>query len=706
MVIVESPAKARTIGNFLGKDYKVHASVGHVRDLLRSQLSVDTEDNFRPRYRVPNEKRQVVKDLKAAASKSEAVFLATDPDREGEAIAWHLLEAAEIDPDRARRVVFHEITREAIEKAFQDTRTIDMNLVDAQQARRILDRLVGYNLSPLLWTKVRGRLSAGRVQSVALRMVVDRENEIRAFEAREYWTIDAELLRLEHPPAFRARLQRIDGEKAQLESEGAVTPIIDDMRTAEYRVSGLQRGSRVRKPSAPFITSTLQQDASRRLGFSARRTMALAQQLYEGIEIGESGAVGLITYMRSDSTHVAAQAVNEARRFIGDVYGSRFLPGKAPSYRTRARSAQEAHEAIRPTSVMRTPEATREFLRSEQQKLYELIWRRFVASQMSPAKYDTLRVEVEGKSEAHVYGLRLSASSLVFEGFLKVYADPKRDRDQKEGEDGVALLDRLPDVEEGANLVLIDLHPEQHFTQPPARYSEASLVRALEEHGIGRPSTYAPILGTLQQRGYVERVRRRLIPTEIGEVVNGLLVEHFPNIVDIGFTARMEDQLDEIARGRQNWVDVVRTFYEPFADQVERAVEFMPEVKTEPELLDRVCPEDGGQLLVRHGRFGKFVGCSNFPTCRYTEPWLEKIGVSCPLDGGDLVQRRTRKGRIFYGCANYPQCEFTSWKRPLSVPCRNCGGMLVRDGAQHGSCRDCGERFTLKELGIQESDLA
>jgi DNA topoisomerase-1 len=706
MVIVESPAKARTIGNFLGKGFKVHASIGHVRDLLRSQLSVDTDDNFKPRYRVPNEKRQVVKDLKAAASVSEAVFIATDPDREGEAIAWHLLEAAEIEPERAKRVVFHEITRDAIDKAFEDTRTIDMNLVDAQQARRILDRLVGYNLSPLLWTKVRGRLSAGRVQSVALRMIVDRENEIRAFEAQEYWTIDAELMRPQHPPAFRAKLRSIDDEKAQLESESAVEPIIDDMRRAEYKVSGQRRSSRTRKPQAPFITSTLQQAASRRLGYSARRTMALAQQLYEGIEISDSGAVGLITYMRSDSTHVAAQAVNEARRFIGDVYGGNFLPEQAPTYRTRARSAQEAHEAIRPTSVMRTPEATREFLKPEQQKLYAMIWQRFVASQMNPAKYNTLRVDVVGETEGHTYGLRLSASSLKFEGFLKVYADHKKERNRKEDESDVALMDRLPELEEGARLELVELHPEQHFTQPPARYSEATLVRALEEHGIGRPSTYAPILGTLQQRGYVVRERRRLSPTEIGEVVNGLLVEHFPNIVDMGFTARMEGQLDDIARGQQNWVEVVRAFYDPFADQIERAVEHMPEVKTEPEALDRLCPEDGGQLLIRHGRFGRFVGCSNFPACRYTEPWLEKIGVTCPLDGGDLVQRRTRKGRTFYGCANYPKCEFTSWKRPLGVACKACGGMIVREGSQHASCKDCGERFSLEDLEIQVSDLA
>lgn len=706
MVIVESPAKARTIGNFLGAGYKVHASVGHVRDLLRSQLSVDTEDNFKPRYRVPNEKRQVVKELKAAANKAEAVYLATDPDREGEAIAWHLLEAADIEPERAQRVVFHEITRDAIDRAFGDTRSINMDLVDAQQARRILDRLVGYNLSPLLWSKVRGRLSAGRVQSVALRMIVDRENEIRAFEAQEYWTVDAELIQADNPPSFLARLRRIDEEKVELGSEAEVLPIAEDMRRAEYQVAGVRRGKRSRKPAAPFITSTLQQAASRRLSFSARRTMAIAQQLYEGIELESGESVGLITYMRSDSTHVASAAVEEARQFIDRTYGRAYLPESPPTYRTKARGAQEAHEAIRPTSIVRTPEQMKDLLRPEQLKLYSLIWQRFTASQMPPAEYDTLRVEVSGESAAHKYSLRLSASSLKFDGFLKVYPEHKREKNRKEENNDVAIMDRLPVLNEGDRLDLIDLFPEQHFTQPPARYSEATLVRALEEHGIGRPSTYAPIMGTLQQRGYVERVKRRLIPTEIGEIVNGLLVEHFPNIVDIGFTARMEDRLDEIANGDEAWVNVVQAFYEPFSTQLERAVEFMPEMKSEPETLDRLCPEDGGQLLIRHGRFGRFVGCSNFPSCRYTEPWLEKIGVVCPLDSGDLVQRRTRKGRIFYGCANYPKCEFTSWKRPLPVACPSCEGMLVRDGAHDGMCQTCGERFSFEALEISEGDLA
>ncbi len=705
MVIVESPAKARTISNFLGKGYQVKASIGHVRDLLRSKLSVDTEDNFKPRYRVPNEKRPVVKELKSAAQKAEAVYLATDPDREGEAIAWHLLEAAEIEPEQARRVVFHEITRDAVEKAFKETRSIDMNLVDAQQARRILDRLVGYNLSPLLWTKVRGRLSAGRVQSVALRLIVDRENQIRAFVPQEYWTIEAELLSPETPPTFRAQLRRADGEKISLESEDQVMPVVADMRKADYSVVDLHKGTRTRKPAAPFITSSLQQAASRRLGFSARRTMIVAQQLYEGIELGEGEAVGMITYMRTDSTHISAQALADVRALIRNAYGEAYLPSEPVKHQTRARGAQEAHEAIRPTSAMRSPQDAKAYLSAEQHKLYELIWMRFVASQMNPAVYDTLRVDIEGLTEIHRYGLRFSASSLRFEGFLKVYKDRKRENGSQD-EDRVTMMEHLPELEKGQRLELIDIHPEQHFTQPPTRYSEASLVRTLEENGIGRPSTYAPIMGTLQQRGYVERVRRRLIPTEIGETVNDLIVEHFPEIVDIGFTARMETELDDIARGQQEWVEVVRAFYEPFAVQVERAKESMPEVKAEPEVLDRLCPEDGGQLIIRHGRFGKFVGCSNFPACRYTEPWLEKIGVRCPLDGGELVERRTRKGRVFYGCANYPECDFTSWKKPLPNACPGCGGLLVRDGPQEAVCMDCKLRYAIEALESKTEDLA
>lgn len=704
LVIVESPAKARTVGRFLGDDYRVKASIGHVRDLLKSKLSVDVENDFEPRYRVPNEKRDVVKELKSEVERAEEIFLATDPDREGEAIAWHLMEAADIEPERARRVVFHEITEPAIDHAFGHYRGIDMNLVDAQQARRILDRLVGYNLSPLLWSKVRSRLSAGRVQSVALRLIVEREQEIRDFVPDEYWSLDGEFRHPEKPPAFRTLLVRIDEEKPEIGSEEEVREIEADLRRADYKVSLVKWGTRRRNPSAPFTTSTLQQDASRRLNFSARRTMAVAQQLYEGLEGDGAEGGGLITYMRTDSTQVSKGAQKAARAEIGRRFGDEFIPDKAPTYRTKSKTAQEAHEAIRPTDPGRHPETVKSYLSKSQYRLYELIWQRFVASQMNPAVYDTLRMEVGGDSEAHGYVFRVSASSLRFPGFLAAYGDQDEEGDEDEGK--VALIDQLPELEEGDPVDLIETYPEQHFTQPPARFSEASLVSALEEHGIGRPSTYAPIITTLQQRGYVHRDGRRLHPTEIGETVNGLLVEHFPNIVDLGFTARMEEELDEIAGGDREWVEVVRDFYEPFSERLEAAAENMPELKPEPEYLDRTCPECGGQLMIRHGRFGKFIGCSNFPDCRHTEPWLEKIGVRCPEDGGDLVERRTRKGRVFYGCANYPDCEFTSWKRPLPEPCPNCGGMLVAEAKGRAKCTVCEREYDREDLEEREADVA
>jgi DNA topoisomerase I len=694
LVIVESPTKAKTVGRFLGKEYTVRASVGHVRDLLRSQLSVDVEKDFEPKYRVPNEKRQIVKALKAEAERAEQLFLATDLDREGEAIAWHLLQAMEVEPSQAKRVVFHEITRPAIEQAFKHPRKIDAHLVDAQQARRILDRLVGYSLSPLLWSKVRSRLSAGRVQSAALRLVVDRERAIEGFQAREYWTVDASLLHPSKPPAFWARLTRLDGVEPGLGDEVSAQDALAGLRRSEFVVAKAASGSRSRRPLPPFTTSTLQQDASRRLGYTARRTMALAQQLYEGIDIGQEGSVGLITYMRTDSTHVATDAQHEARKAIEARFGPRYIPPAPPVYRTRTRGAQEAHEAIRPTDPARDPDGVRANLTTEQYKLYSLIWKRFLASQMAPAEYDTRAIDVKGRGERHSYELKASASALRFPGFLDIYEDrPSEGGDNGEEEPQETLLAQLPDLERGDHLELKDLKSEQHFTQPPPRFSEASLVKALEENGIGRPSTYAPILSTLQERGYVQREAKRLYPTEIGATVNDLLVEHFPNIVDLGFTARMEGELDDVASGSRRWTEVVREFYTPFAAQVKQAALDMPEVKTEPEVLERACPRCGKPLVVRYGRYGKFIGCSDFPTCRHTEPWLEKIGVACPKDGGEVIERRTRKGRTFYGCENYPACDFTSWKRPLPGECSNCGGLLVVENRTHAVCIACGSRY-------------
>ena len=701
LVVVESPAKARTVGRFLGKGYTVKASVGHVRDLLRSKLSVDVENNFEPQYRVPNEKRPVVKELKALAEKSEEIYLATDLDREGEAIAWHLMESAEIDPERTKRVVFHEITRPAIEEAFAHPRGINMDLVDAQQGRRILDRLVGYSISPLLWRKVRGRLSAGRVQSVALRLIVEREREIETFVSEEYWSIKAELKGEESKDSFIAKLRRIDGKKVELKQEADVKPILVDMEQANYQISKLKKGERRRQPSAPFTTSTLQQSASRRLGFSARKTMRIAQQLYEGIDVSGRGATGLITYMRTDSTHVSELAQKEAKDYILTQHGEKFLPAKTREYKTKAKGAQEAHEAIRPTSVLRTPKTIKEHLSRDQYRLYTLIWQRFVASQMASAVYDTISVEVKAKSNSHKYLLRASGSTIRFPGFLVVLADRKTKKGEKQDENGDTPIPS--DLMDRQILDLIRLIPTQHFTQPPSRYSEASLVKTLEENGIGRPSTYAPTLSTLQTRGYIVRDGRRLFPTETGLIVNDLVTEYFPNIVDVGFTANMEEQLDQVASGNQSWVEIVTEFYGPFAQQVEHANEAMPEMKSEPEPVGRDCPECGQALIIRWGRHGKFIGCSSFPTCRYTEPWLEKIGVVCPQCDGDLVERKTRKNRTFYGCVNYPECDFTSWKKPLFTPCPNCQGLLVVSNKQYAACIKCDEQFPLEMVSHEES---
>jgi len=699
LVIVESPAKARTVGRFLGKGYTVKASVGHVRDLLRSQLSVDVENGFTPKYRVPNEKKQVVKELKGLAKDAMEIYLATDPDREGEAIAWHLMQAAEIEPKLTQRVVFHEITEPAVAEAFANPRQINMDLVDAQQARRILDRLVGYSISPLLWRKVRNRLTAGRVQSVAVRLVVEREREIQAFIPEEYWSIEAEFRPEGSKDTFITKLARVDSEEPVLDSEAVVKPILEDMEKASYAVSKVKRGERRRTPPAPFTTSTLQQDASHRLNYNARRTMALAQQLYEGIDIGEGGSVGLITYMRTDSTNVAETAQTEARQFIKERYGEGFLPAEAPRYKTKSLGAQEAHEAVRPTSTLRQPESIKEYLERDQFRLYQLIWQRFVASQMTAAVFDTLSVDVTGQTSTHEYLLRASGSTVKFLGFLVVYEEVK-DEDQVSDETEEA---RIPaDIAEGQAQRLLRLIPEQHFTQPPPRYSEATLVRALEEYGIGRPSTYAPILGTIQARGYVVRENKRLTPTETGIMVNDLILEHFPDIVDYGFTAHMEGDLDRIATGEQNWVETISEFYTPFSKQVARAEAEMPEMNTGPELIGRACPECGHELMIRWGRYGKFISCSNFPACRHTEPWLEKIGVHCPKDGGEIVERKTRKGRPFYGCMNYPTCDFTSWKQPLPTPCPVCGGLLVIANKNFAQCINCEEQVSLDKVSVEE----
>jgi len=697
LVIVESPAKARTVGRFLGKGYTVRASVGHVRDLLRSQLSVDVENNFLPKYRVPNEKKAIVKELKQLAKEHAEIFLATDPDREGEAISWHLLEAAAIDPKLAKRVVFHEITEGAINEAFSNPRNIDMDLVNAQQARRILDRLVGYSISPILWEKVRSRLTAGRVQSVALRLIVEREQEIDAFNPVEYWSIQAELQPENQKQTFIAKLIKVDNGDPQLGKEENVKPILTDMEKSPYIVTKVKRGERRRKPLAPFITSTLQQDASRKLGFTAKRTMGLAQGLYEGQEVGEGGTTGLITYMRTDSTNISEIARIEVRNYISSHYGNDFLPEKPPEYTKKVAGAQEAHEAIRPTTVSRNPEMVKPYLDPGMFKLYQLIWQRFVASQMASAVFDTLSVDVTGNGTEHSYILRASGSSVKFPGFRTVYEEARNEDKKTEEEDELNV--RIPaSIAEGQNQSLVRLIPEQHFTQPPPRFSEASLVAVLEENGIGRPSTYAPIISTIQQRGYVERVDKRLFPTETGILVNDLMMQYFPEIVDLGFTVRMEQDLDKISEGKEDWVKVMAAFYQPFSITVAKAQAEMPVTKTGPEPIGRACPDCGKDLVIRYGRYGKFISCSGFPECRHTEPWLQKIGVDCPKDHGEIVERKTRKGRTFFGCANYPICDFTSWKRPVAKPCPKCTGMLVIANKREVQCLNCEESFLIEEL--------
>ncbi len=723
LVVVESPAKARTVGRFLGAGYAVVASVGHIRDLPANRMGVDIEGDFEPRYVVPAKKKEIVRELKQEAKKASAVYLATDPDREGEAISWHLTHALGRAIARlpVHRVEFHEITRPAVEHAFAHPRDIDMPRVDAQQARRILDRLVGYSLSPLLREKMeRKRLSAGRVQSVALRLVVEREREITAFVPVEYWSLEAELARQEGKPekpfnsaqgkrrSFIAKLHRLRGEKADLKNEADTTALVEALETATWIVTRVRRGTRRRRPSPPYTTSTLQQEASRRLGFTARRTMAVAQQLYQGLSLGGEGEVGLITYMRTDSVNVAAAAQQQARKYIGDRFGKGFLPPKPPFYKTKAKGAQEAHEAIRPTSVWREPGKVKKHLNRAQYRLYNLIWQRFVASQMAPAVFDTLSVDIAAVPQALLEGgqvpeaqlrkpdylFRATGSRVRFQGFLAVYQEAP-DEDASPG--GTAEV--LPALEDKDVLDLLRLLPEQHFTQPPPRYTEATLIRTLEELGIGRPSTYAPTMTTLQARHYVERIKRRLHPTDLGFTVTDLLVAHFPDVMDVGFTARMEEELDRIAAGDVGWRPMIRDFFTGFHQTLERARVEMPVIPRPPdEPTGELCPECGGELLFKMGRYGRFVGCSNYPSCRFTKP-IPVPGVVCPQCGGEIYERRARRGRrIFYGCANYPECDFTAWNRPIPQPCPACGGLLTDGGKGVAKCLACQEQTPLSSL--------
>ena len=697
-VIVESNTKARTIERILGKGYKVEPSVGHVRDLLKSRMAVDPDNDFEPEYRVPNDKRPIVKELKKIASRASEVYLATDLDREGEAIAWHLAEVLEVEKDRLRRVTFHEITRSAIKKAFEKPRSINMKLVNAQETRRILDRLVGFSLSELLWKKVAGRLSAGRVQSVAVRLIVERQRSIDAHVAKEHWGVKAQLLKELNKTDgkyFEASLRKVNGDSVGIDkdfhiaNESQVKPILSDLEKSRWKVQTVRRGERRRKPYAPFRTSTMQQEASRKLNFPVGKTMAIAQQLYQGEEGMDEG--GLITYMRTDSVQVSPQSQQQARKFIGENYGEEYLPDSPPRY-SKGKSSQEAHEAIRPTSILRTPESVKDNLSTDQYKLYRLIWVRFLSSQMSQAIFDTLRVDILATGEKGVYEFRATGDKVRFDGFLKIY-EPSADKGKSEVE-----VQEIPGLVDDEKLFLHCLIPEQKFTKPPALFTEATLVKALEEHGIGRPSTYAPTLSTIVRRGYVIKDKRRLSPTDIGITVNDLLVEFFSDVLDVEFTASMEGKLDYIAQGVSNRVPVLSQFWVPFEKDLERAHQDMPTIDKTPELAGRNCPKCGEALLIRNGRFGKFIGCSGFPECRHTEQILQKLGVDCPDCSNDLVQRRTRKGRVFYGCVSYPECEWTSWVRPVTEMCPVCRGILFEKGKSLVKCEKCEKEWSKEDI--------
>ncbi|MDI3269209.1 MAG: type I DNA topoisomerase [Bacillota bacterium] len=669
LVIVESPAKARTIEKFFQRRVKVVASMGHIRDLPKSQLGVDVKKGFQPRYITIRGKGPLVKKLKEEAKKAGKVYLATDPDREGEAISWHLTQVLDLAPDEPLRLTFHEITKPALEKAMAHPRPIDMHLVDAQQARRILDRLVGYELSPLLWRKVRGGLSAGRVQSVAVRLIVEREREIEAFRPEEYWTLDAELKTGEH--VFRARYQGEGPEKERLPSRETALSVMEACAGQTFWVREVKKGQRQRQSPLPFTTSTLQQEASRQLGFTAQRTMRVAQELYEGLSVGDLGHGGLITYMRTDSTRVAKEAQDAAEGEVVSRFGKEYV-----RLRAGGRGAQDAHEAIRPTHVDLDPDSIKEHLSRDQYRLYQLIYRRFLASQMAPARYHTVQVTLEAGTTGHFF--RASGSLLVFPGFLALYQEGKEE-EEKDEEEGA-----LPPLEEGEGLALLDFYPEQHFTQPPPRYTEASLIKALEEKGIGRPSTYAPIVETIQKRGYVVKEQKRFMPTELGQVVTEILEEHFPRIVDVDFTAHMENLLDQVEEGKVSWQKLLEDFYEGFAEDLRKAETAIEKVQLQEEMTDEVCPRCGRPMVVKYGRFGPFLACSGYPECQETRPLVVKTGVACPRCGGDIVEKRSRKGRIFYGCSNYPACDFVLWDRPTHETCPVCGSIMVEKRGRGG----------------------
>ncbi|MCI2790237.1 MULTISPECIES: type I DNA topoisomerase [Staphylococcus] len=676
LVIVESPAKAKTIEKYLGKKYKVIASMGHVRDLPRSQMGVDYENNYEPKYITIRGKGPVVKDLKRHAKKAKHVYLASDPDREGEAIAWHLAHILEIEDDGKTRVVFNEITKEAVKDSFKHPRGIEMNLVDAQQARRILDRLVGYNISPVLWKKVKKGLSAGRVQTVALRLVIDRENEIRNFKPEEYWKIEGEF-RYKRSK-FTARFLHLKDKPYKLEKKDDVEYITKQLDSDQFEVTKVTKKEKKRHPAKPFTTSTLQQEAARKLNFKARKTMMVAQQLYEGIDLKKQGTVGLITYMRTDSTRISNQAQAEAKSYIESEYGKDYT-----AYRqSKGQGDQDAHEAVRPTSVYRTPSDMKPYLSRDQYRLYKLVWERFVASQMAAAILDTVAMDLTQNDVK----FRANGQTVKFKGFMSVYVEAKDDKDENKN-------NKLPVIKEGEMVTATKIDPSQHFTQPPPRYTEARLVKTLEELKIGRPSTYAPTIDTIQKRNYVKNESKRFVPTELGEIVYEQVKDYFPEIIDVDFTANMETLLDKIAEGEIDWHKVIDDFYSSFEQDVQRAEEEMEKIEIKDEPAGEDCEVCGAPMVIKMGRYGKFMACSNFPDCRNTKAIVKKIGVDCPkCKDGEVIERKSKKNRIFYGCSNYPDCDFVTWDKPVGRNCPKCDHYLVNHKKGQSSqviCSNC-----------------
>ena len=667
LVIVESPAKVKTIKKFLGKNYVVTASNGHVRDLPKSQMGVDVEHDFEPKYITIRGKGELLAGLRKEVKKADRIYLATDPDREGEAISWHLSKALNLEDKKTSRISFNEITKNAVKESLKHPREIDMNLVDAQQARRILDRIVGYKISPLLWAKVKRGLSAGRVQSVALRIIADREEEINAFIPEEYWTLEAQLRAPGEKKSVTARFYGTAGEKKTITSKEEMEKVLADLEDARYYVEEVKKGERTKKMPVPFTTSTLQQEASKALNFATAKTMRIAQQLYEGVDIKGNGTVGVITYLRTDSTRISEEADASVRSYIAQNYGQEFVaPANAGS--GNGRNIQDAHEAIRPTDVARTPAQMKDSLTRDQFRLYQLIWKRFVASRMSSARYETTSVRIA----AGDYRFTVAASRILFEGFRTVYTEADEEKEEKN-----VLLGGL---EKGMELTRESFESKQHFTQPPAHYTEAALVKTMEELGIGRPSTYAPTISTIIARRYVAKENKNLYLTELGEVVNHIMKQSFPSIVDVNFTANMEGLLDGVAEGKVSWKTIIENFYPDLEEAVEKAQEELKEVKIEDEVTDVICEQCGRNMVIKYGPHGKFLACPGFPECRNTKPYLEKIGVKCPLCGKDVVLRKTKKGRKYYGCEGNPDCEFMSWQKPSGKPCPRCGSYMVEKG--------------------------